>query len=81
MCKVDLSSQYQVNAESHEIPNSFIKPLNHMIFEPAKLILLFSTSADDLETMTCFFTFQETNESPNLTQYPIIDLLLSKQLA
>ena len=39
---------------------------------------LYSASAEDLDTIACFFDFQEINESPRKMQYPVIDLLVSR---
>ena len=44
-------------------------------------IALYSASAEDLETVDCFFDFHETNESPMNIQYPVIDLLVSGHVA
>ena len=44
-------------------------------------MLLYSASAELLETVCCFFDFQETSDSPNLTTYPVIDLLVLGQAA
>ena len=41
----------------------------------------YSTSAVDLDTVCCFFDFQETKESPMKTQNPLIDLPVSRQVA
>ena len=40
---------------------------------------LYSTSAEDLETMNCFLDFHEIRESPKKIQYPVVDLLVSIQ--
>ena len=37
---------------------------------------LYSASADDLETVDCFFYFHETRESPMNIQYLVTDLLV-----
>jgi hypothetical protein len=42
---------------------------------------LYSASEDDLETVTCFFAFQETRDDPKKKQYPDVDLLVSKHPA
>ena len=41
----------------------------------------YSTLANDLDTVCCFFDFQETKESLMKTQNPLIDLLVSGQAA
>ena len=52
-----------------------------MISQGVTAIALYSASADDLETVDCFFALQEINESPKKTQYPVIDFLVSGQEA
>ena len=52
-----------------------------MISETADAILLYSASTELLETVCCFFDFQETKDSPNLMTYPVIDLLVLGQAA
>ena len=42
---------------------------------------LYSASADDLETVGCFFDLQDISESPRNTEYPVTLLLVSKHLA
>jgi len=39
---------------------------------------LYSTLAEDQETLDCFLDFQETKESPMKIQYPVTDLLVSR---
>ena len=39
-------------------------------------MLLYSYSAELLDTVVCFFDFQEINESPNLTKKPDTDLFV-----
>ena len=40
---------------------------------------LYSTSAEDFETISCFFNLQEIKASPRNTQYPVKDFLVSGQ--
>ena len=40
---------------------------------------LYFASADDLETVCCFFNFHDTRESPMKKQYPLMDFMLSGQ--
>ena len=47
-----------------------------MISKTAKAKLLYSASAELLETVCSFFNFQETKDSPNLMTYHVIDLLV-----
>jgi hypothetical protein len=42
-------------------------------------IARYSDSADDLETITCFFDFHEMREFPRKTQNPVTDLLVAWQ--
>jgi hypothetical protein len=44
-------------------------------------IALYSTSTEDLDTVVCFFDFQEIKELSRKTQYPVTDLLESTQRA
>jgi len=41
----------------------------------------YSDSADDCETIPCFFDFQEIGLFPRKIQYPVIDHLVVGQLA
>lgn len=38
--------------------------------------LLYSASAELLDTICCFFDFQVIRDSPNLTAYPVTELLV-----
>ena len=38
---------------------------------------LYSASAEDRDTVFCFFDFQEISESPIKTQNPVVDRLVS----
>lgn len=40
-----------------------------------------SASANDFKSVTCFFDFQETDESPRNTQKLVVDLQVSRQEA
>jgi hypothetical protein len=42
---------------------------------------LYSASAEDLDTVVCFFDFQEIKELSRKMQYPVTDLLVSEQPA
>ena len=42
---------------------------------------LYSTSAEDLKTILCFFDFQEIKESPMETQNPVMERFVSGQVA
>ncbi|PNX59426.1 hypothetical protein L195_g059683, partial [Trifolium pratense] len=37
---------------------------------------LYSASADDLDTVTCFFDLQDTKDSPMKMQNPVVDFLV-----
>ena len=41
---------------------------------------IYSTSAEDLDTVCCFLDFHEISECPRNTQNPVVDLLVSMQL-
>lgn len=47
-------------------PISYNNPLIQMISQVVKAIALYSDSAEDLETVTCFFVFQEIKDFPSL---------------
>ena len=57
------------------------KGISHISSQTTATIALYSASAEDLETVCCFFDFQDIKESPRNTQYPVIDLLVSGQPA
>ena len=42
-------------------------------------MVLYSASAEDLETMDCLLDFHEIRESPKKIQYPVVDHLVSIQ--
>ena len=48
-----------------------------MISQTATAIDLYSDSAEDRETVCCFFDFHEIKDSPRKTQKPVTDLLVS----
>lgn len=60
---------------------SFNKPIDHTNSLTRAAMDLFSNFAEDLETECCFLDFQEMRDSPKKTHYPVIDLLVSGQLA
>ena len=60
---------------------SFNKPINHINSLTRAAMYLYSNFSEDLETVCCFLDFQEMRDSPKKTWYPVIDLLVSGQLA
>ena len=60
---------------------SLSKGISHINSQTTDAIALYSASAEDLETVCCFFDFQDIKESPRNTQYSVIGLLISRQLA
>ncbi|KAL0447297.1 UNVERIFIED_CONTAM: hypothetical protein Slati_1857600 [Sesamum latifolium] len=40
-------------------------------------MLRYYASADDLETITCFFVFEDTREDPRNTPNPVVNLMES----
>ena len=48
----------------------------HTISHVAKAMDLYLASAEDLETIDCFFDFHDTKESPMKMLYPVTDLLV-----
>jgi hypothetical protein len=57
---------------------SLSKEKSHKISQQTEAIDLYSASAEDRETVCYFFDFQEMRESIRNTQYPVINLLVSK---
>ena len=52
-----------------------------MISQVTLAMALYSASAEERDTVCYFLDFQEINESPRKTQKPLIDLLVSGQVA
>jgi hypothetical protein len=63
------------------IRKSLSKEDNHISSQQVEANVRYPASAEDLDTICCFFDFQDTRESPIKTQKPMIDLRVSKQLA
>ena len=74
-------SQQRIAGFEWLTPSSFSNERSQVSSQVAFAIDLYSASADDLETVCCFFDFQEIKESPRNTQKPLTDLLLSRQPA
>lgn len=60
---------------------SFKIPINQMSYETVLAKLLYSASAELLETVVCFLAFHETNELPTLIIYPVTDFLVRGHIA
>ncbi|CAK7337030.1 unnamed protein product [Dovyalis caffra] len=60
---------------------SFNKFKTQVSSQQTKVIALYFDSDKDLETVFCFFVFHEMRASPNLMQYPVMDLLDMGQAA
>lgn len=59
------------------VPISFSRPSNQVNSTIVVAKLLYSASAEFLETTVCFFDFQDTNELPSLIMNPMTDLLVN----
>lgn len=55
--------------------------MSHCSSQEVAASALYSASVEDLLTVTCFLDFQEINQSPMKMQNPVIDLLVSGQVA
>lgn len=77
----DWLSQSNVTGTIRWMCRSLNKEDSHTTSHVALAIDLYSASADDLDTVCCFFDFQEINESPKNTQKPEIDRRVSGQVA
>lgn len=56
--------------------SSLINPYRHMISVIVVAMLLYSASAELLETVDCFFDFHENKEPLYSTKYPVTDLFV-----
>lgn len=57
-------------------PKSSSSHLNHKTSYIVFVITLYSTSAEDLDTIVCFFALHETSEPLKLMNYHVHDLLV-----
>ena len=60
---------------------SFRTFCNHVISQHVDAIYMYSASALDLDTVVCFFVFQDIGALPRKIQYLVTDLLVSLHLA
>lgn len=58
---------------------SLSKERSHIISRVTFTMDLYSASAEDQETVNCFFNFQDIRESPRNTQKSLMDLRVSRQ--
>jgi len=61
------------------ISKSFNSPNIQMISVTVVAMLLYSASAELLETIDCFLDFHDTTEIPNLIKYSVTDFLVRGQ--
>ena len=61
-------------------PQTKKKTFHHLISHVTATIERYSVSAEDLDTMTCFFVFQEIRECLRKTNHPVIERLVSGQV-
>lgn len=79
ICRAALLSQYNSIGSSTGALSSCNRPCTQTNSATVVAILMYSASAELLETVLCFFDFQEIKEFPNLMQYPVTDFLESIQ--
>jgi len=79
ICKAALLSQCNSIGKSTLAPNSLNKPYNHTNSATVVAMLLYSASAELLDTVCCFFDFQEIRESPYFIPKPVTNFLDNKQ--
>ena len=70
-------SLYTTIGKTVGMSNSRKRPSIHVTSATVDARLLYSTSAELLEIVDCYLDFQESKDSPNLTIYPVMDLLVS----
>ena len=68
-------SQYNSATLECNIPRSFNTERSQDNSQHAPVIALYSTSADDRETIFYLFVLQEIREDPKKIQYPVVDFL------
>lgn len=76
-CIAELLSQKTKVGWSDCTPKSLSNCLNQIISLVTDPIALYSASVELLETVVCFFDFQEIKESPRKTQNHVTDLRVS----
>src|SRR3954470_14157604 len=81
MLIVDLLSHHSCNGSSLNNRNSTNRFFNHVISQSPTAMALYSASAVDRATTSCFLLRQDTGFPPTNIQYPEVDLLSSTQLA
>ena len=62
-------------------PRSRRRECNHCTSQSICVKAIYSASADDLETVCCFFDRHEIGLSPKKVQKPLIDMQMIEQLA
>lgn len=77
----DWLSQYIITGPFYCTPKSFNKEINHTISQQQPSIALYFAFIELLATTDYFFDFQLIKDLPNCMQKPLIDLLVSEQLA
>ncbi|PHU17253.1 hypothetical protein BC332_12948 [Capsicum chinense] len=60
----------------HGTFNSANNPVNHVNSARTEVMLLYSSSAELLDTVCYFLDFQDIKNSPKYTTYPVTDLLV-----
>ena len=79
MCiNVDGLSQYNFTDFKLETPSSSNRRTTHVTSIAAKVVARYLASAEDLETVFCFFNFHMIGKFPNKRMYPVTERLVSK---
>ena len=66
MCSIQKSRRREINQTNSKVTLA---------------IAWYSASADERDTMLCFFDFHKISDSPRNTQKPLVDLFVSLQVA
>src|SRR5436190_23406457 len=80
MLIANLLSHHSCNGSPLDSLNSASRFFNHVISQRPTAMAMYSASAVDRATTSCFLLRQDTEFPPTNMQYPDVDLLLSTQL-
>ena len=79
ICRANWLLQKSKAGREWSIFRSASEYFSHMTSQVVEARALYSTSTEDLETMDCFFDFQDIKLWSKNMQYPVIDFLVSLQ--
>lgn len=74
-------SQFNTVAGRFDSPRSLSREVKQVTSHAVNAIVRYSTSADDLTTTVCFYSFHEMGEEPKSMQYPVVERRVVGQLA